>query len=151
MANNIIKMNEGLEKFNLVFTDRNDSAVEIAFNPYDTDILIRMKKAEGNINEAMKTLEKSAEEEPDTETLSRVNEIVGREIDYIFGNKISARVFQNCGPLSMNAAGETFVERFMRAVAPYIRSRVDEAGRAGAERMEKHVGKYAAKAKQAKK
>lgn len=137
-TSNTITIDDGLETFNLVFKGR-DEAVAISFNPNDTDILIRIKKSQENIANALKDIP----EGEDTETLQKINEIVYAEIDYIFGNKISDKVFKHCSPLSLNAKGETYVERFLAAVAPYIRSRIEAAQQASNKRMVKYTAKYA--------
>lgn len=137
-ANNTITLDEGLETFNLVFKER-DEAVPISFNPNDTDIMIRIKKSQENIANALKEIP----EGEDAETLQKINEVIYNEIDYVFGNKISDKVFKHCSPIATNDKGETFVERFLNAVAPHIRSRIEAAQKASNERMAKYTAKYA--------
>lgn len=137
-ANNTITIDDGLETFNLVFKGR-DEAVEISFNPNDTNILIRIEKSQENIENALKDIP----EGEDAETLEKVNEVIYNEVDYIFGNKISDKVFKHCSPLALNDKGETFAERFLAAVAPHIRSRIEAAQKASNERMAKYTAKYA--------
>ena len=139
MNSSTINLSEGLEQFNLVFTDRGE-AVTIEFNPHDSDMLMRIEKSQENIENALKDL--SAVDSGKTDALLRAGNLIRGEIDYIFGNKISDKVFQYCGPLTLNAAGVTFVERFLAAVTPHIRSRIHDANRASADRIAKHTAKY---------
>ena len=139
MATSTIKLTEDLEHFNLVFTERGE-AVDIAFNPRDTDMILRIEKSQGNIDKAL-------DEIPDGEnnTEEKVNTAIRSEIDYIFGAPISDKAFKFCGPLALDSKGVTFVERFLAAVTPYITSRIDEANKASAARIAKHTAKYAKK------
>lgn len=136
-ANNTIVLDDGLETFNLVFKGR-DEAVAISFNPNDIDMLIRIKKSQENIANALKDIPDGE----DTETLQKINEVVYNEIDYIFGSKISDKVFKHCSPLALNDKGETYVERFLNAVAPHISSRIEAAQKASNERVAKYTAKY---------
>lgn len=134
---NTITLDEGLETFNLVFKGR-DEAVAITFNPKDHDLLVRTEKAVANITKALSEI-------PDDDTAEnreKAREFVCNEIDYIFASKISDKVFKNCSPLTSYETGETFVERFLAAVAPYIRQRIDAAEKASLERIKKHTDKY---------
>ena len=141
MATSTIQLTEDLEHFNLVFSERGE-AVDIAFNPRDTDMILRIHTSQENIG---KTLEEVAGVESDTEALENINAAIRAEIDYIFGAPISDKVFQFCGPLALDSKGVTFVERFLAAVTPYITSRIDEANKASAARIAKHTAKYAKK------
>ena len=138
-ANTTITLDEGLETFNLVFKER-EEAVPISFNPNDTDIMIRIKKSQENIANALKEIPEGEGE--DAETLQKINEVIYNEIDYVFGNKISDKVFKHCSPIATNDKGETFVERFLNAVAPHIRSRIEAAQKASEARIAKHTAKY---------
>ncbi len=136
-ANSTIVLDEGLETFNLVFKGR-EGAVEISFNPSDTDLIIRLEKSAANIEKALADIPEKA----DAETLAKANEIIYEQVDYIFGNKISDKVFKNCSPIALNAKGELFIERFMKAVTPYIKDRIVAAREASAARIAKHTSKY---------
>ncbi|MBQ9428617.1 MAG: hypothetical protein IJU41_03625 [Clostridia bacterium] len=138
--NNTIALSEGLEQFNLVFTDRDDDAVTISFNPYDTDIVIRISQSQENISRALD--EFKGEGESSAETLERINGVIYDEIDRIFDSKISDKVFKHCSPLSLDAKGVTFAERFLNAVTPHITGRIQAANKASAARIAKHTGKY---------
>lgn len=142
MSSNTINLSEGIEQFNLVFTDRGE-AVTIAFNPSDTDILMRIEKSRENIESALAEIPK--DETDSAKVVMRAGDIIRKEIDYIFGSKISDKVFMYCSPLSLNASGVTFAERFLAAVTPHIQSRISDANRASAERVAKHTAKYARK------
>lgn len=142
MSSNTINLSEGLEEFNLVFTDRGE-AVTIAFNPSDTDIIVRIEKSRENIEAAFAELSK--EDNSEAASITRAGDIIRQEIDYIFGSKISDKVFMYCSPLTVNADGVTFVERFLAAVTPHIQSRINGANRASAERIAKYTAKYAKK------
>ena len=141
MATSTIKLTEDLEHFNLVFTERGE-AVDIAFNPRDTDMILRIEKSKENIGKA---LDEIPDGENNTEVLEKVNTAIRGEIDYIFGATISDKVFKFCGPLALDSKGVTFVERFLAAVTPYITSRLEEANKASAARIAKHTAKYAKK------
>ncbi len=135
--NATITLDEGLETFNLVFKGR-EEAVAITFNPKDHDLIVRTEKAVANITKAL-------DEMPDdgtAESREKARQLVCDEIDYIFGSKISDKVFKNCSPLTSYETGETFVERFLAAVAPYIRQRIEAAEKASLERIKKYTDKY---------
>lgn len=142
MESNTIKLAEGLEKFNLVFTDRDDEAVEISFNPNDTDIILRIKKATDNISAELEKIGNGESQGSSAEYLRQINEVIYREIDCIFGNNVSEKVFKHCGPLSLNSDGISFAERFLTAIAPHIQKRIEETNKASAMRISKHTAKY---------
>ena len=79
MATSTIKLTEDLEHFNLVFTERGE-AVDIAFNPRDTDMILRIEKSQENIGKA---LDEIPDGENNTEVLEKVNTAIRGEIDYI--------------------------------------------------------------------
>ena len=137
-ANTTIVLDEGLETFNLLFKER-DEAVAITFNPSDTDLVIRLEKSIAAIDEALAGI---SGDDTSSETLKKINEVIYEQVDFIFGNKISDKVFKHCSPIATNAKGETFVERFMNAITPYIRDRVAAARQASVARVSKHTAKY---------
>lgn len=138
-ANSTILLDEGLETFNLAFKGRDD-VVAISFNPSDPDLILRLEKSIVNIDEAIAGV---SDDDTGTEKLKKINEAICEQVDFIFGNNISDKVFKHCSPLATNSKGELFVERFMDAVTPYIRDRAIAARKASEARMAKHTAKYA--------
>lgn len=142
MSSNTINLSEGLEEFNLVFTDRGE-AVTIAFNPSDTDIIMRIEKSRENIEAALAgAIKRGQRRSCVNHTCGRYNPAGDR---LYFCKQDQCKVFKFCSPLTVNADGVTFVERFLAAVTPHIQSRINDANRASAERIAKHTAKYVKK------
>lgn len=149
--NNTININSGLESVNLVFEDRNE-VVTISFNPSDMDIILRINKSQENIKKELDKIPSElklnpnmSEEEEFSEYavfIQKVNDLIYREVDSIFGNSVSKEVFKFCNPLSADKSGLTFIERFLNAVAPYIKERIEKTKKATEKRVDKHIGKY---------
>lgn len=149
--NNTININSGLESVNLVFEDRNE-VVTISFNPSDMDIILRINKSQENIKKELDKIPSElklnsdmSEEEEFSEYavfIQKVNDLIYKEVDSIFGNSVSKEVFKFCNPLSADKSGLTFIERFLNAVAPYIKERIEKTKKATEKRVDKHIGKY---------
>ena len=138
---NTIRLDTGLKTYNLIFTDRDDDCVQISFNPNDIGIIERIESAGDRISKA---IEENPEAFDDTSTVAtEVRKLIYEQVDYIFGNAISEKVFKHCHPLSVDSkSGKYYIERFINAVAPVIKRDVEASNKASQKRMDKHLAKY---------
>lgn len=143
-----IIVNSGLVTYNVVFEDRGIS-VPISFNPNDMNMLTRLEESQKNIEKATEEIPDDINVSEDSENISeyseiikKINDIVYKEIDNIFGNAISKKIFQFCSPLSADKNGITFIERFMNAIAPVMQRDIQQAQAESDKRIAKHIAKY---------
>lgn len=141
MQNLII--DDGFKEFSI----NNDPNKVIRFNPADFGIIER-------INNAYKEIEKVQNEVPDielnndgspvdmlsaaAEAVSKVDNTIKKQIDYIFDSPVSDVVFGNQSPLSM-VKGVPYYERFLNAVVPIIEKEVKAEQEASRKRIEKYT------------
>lgn len=100
------------------FTINNDPDRVIRFNPTDTALVERFKKSQKTLDALIKEL---GETKPDNmeEALERIDTAIKREVDAIFNQPVSEKVFGNQSPLAM-VGGKPLFERFFEAVIPVI-------------------------------
>lgn len=141
MQNLII--DDGFKEFSI----NNDPNRIIRFNPADFGIIER-------INNAYKEIEKVQNEVPDielnndgspvdmlsaaAEAVSKVDNTIKKQMDYIFDSPVSDVVFGNQSPLSM-VKGVPYYERFLNAVVPIIEKEVKAEQEASRKRIEKYT------------
>lgn len=133
------------------FTLNNDPNKVIRFNPSDFSILERFNAAQKKIDEAYKNINEyikinndgspGDELEETAEAISKVNELVREQVDYIFDSNVSSAVFGNQSPLSM-VKGVPFFERFISAAQPFIEREIVAEQKASQKRIEKYTKVY---------
>lgn len=129
------------------FTINNDPNKVIRFNPSDFGIIERINNAYKEIEDVQNSvddIELNNDGSPvdflnnAAETVSRVSNIIKKEIDYIFDSPVSEVVFGNQSPLSM-VKGAPFYERFLNAVVPIIEKEVKAEQTASQKRISKYT------------
>lgn len=100
------------------FTINNDPDRVIRFNPTDTAMVERFKKSQKALDALIGEL---GETKPDNmeEALERLDTAIKREVDAIFNQPVSEKVFGKQSPMTM-IGGKPLFERFFEAVIPVI-------------------------------
>ena len=125
-----------------------EKEVEIAFNPTDPDLPTRLKKAQKNIEEAVKNtkdfeVDENGEisNEAYTEQAEALKKVIFDNIDYAFGNNICDGVFKFCSPF-MIVNGDIFAIQFFEKITPVIEMIIREEKKNLDENVNKHLKKY---------
>lgn len=121
----------------------------IYFNPNDPDLILRMRKLEGNVSAKIKDLADVELKEDGTpvdksliDVFEKAQGILKDELDKAFGGAVSAVVFKHCSPFAI-VEGNYFIFQFIETVLPVIEKHNAEASIAAKNRMAKHIAKYA--------
>lgn len=147
-----IEIDTGLIKFNLRDKTTQELYGTIEFNPTDFNILKRFDEARETIINAQKDFETDdVELKSDgtpTETskdiikaVDKLNDLICKQIDYIFDNDISKVVFGNKSPLAL-IKGNLFFENFMNAVQPIIEREINNQMVETEKKTSKYTSKY---------
>ncbi len=121
------------------FTINNDPDRTIRFNPSDVAIVERLNKASDALQKLV--AEKADEPENTAETIERLDAAIKEQVDYIFNQPVSDKVFGNQSPMAP-VGGKMLFERFLEAATPVIMSHVKAERKAS----EKRIGKYVSEA-----
>lgn len=142
MSEKII-LNSGLKTIEIEFEDRNVTT-EIKFNPADPDLALRFSKFQERVDKKISELEEIELNTDGTpkdlsyvKQIEDINDIIYSELDYAFGNKISAQLFQFCNPMA-SVGGKYFVVSFIEAITPVIQ----KCAIAEKNALQKHFAKY---------
>ena len=141
-----MKLSTGKVAFPIEF-DNGDKDT-IYFNPSDPNLFIRFAEFETKIRERLKDVEDYEltengfpRNEELIENFKRINNIVYKELDIAFGNKISDVVFKHCSPFAI-VGGEYFIVQFVEALRPEIEKQNKKAQSEIQKKMSKHTAKY---------
>ncbi len=165
-----IKLSTGKVAFPIEFD--NGDVQNIYFNPSDPELATRLMSAKDKIAEKVNNLnfedfELSNSGEPITideiddvqnlseEQLKKITErakliskvvtetkkIICEELDAAFDSDISSVVFKYCSPLAI-VDGNYFILNFLEAIAPELRTYIENANKDAEKKMQKHIGKY---------
>lgn len=129
------------------FTLQNDPNRVIRFNPADFGIIERIKKAYDEIDNATKfdtDIDLKADGTPlelvgqAADIVSDMDNIIKRQVDYIFNSPVSEMVFGNQSPMGM-VNGVPLYERFLSTLIPVIQEEVKAEMAASQKRISKYT------------
>ncbi len=125
------------------FTINNDPDRTIRFNPSDMAIVERLYKASEALEKLVaENAEKDAETPEDAaRAIERLDAAIREQVDYIFNQPVSNKVFGHQSPMAP-VGGKMLFERFIEAATPVIMSYVKAERKAS----EKRIGKYVSEA-----
>lgn len=131
-----INFDDGYKEFSI----NNDPDRTICFNPSDVAIVERFHKASGALEKLIaENGEKEAGTPEDTaEAIKGLDEAIREQIDYIFNQPVSNKVFGNQSPMAP-VGGKMLFERFLEAVIPVITSYMKAEMKASEKRISKYV------------
>lgn len=143
-----INYEEGYKEFNL----NGDESRVIRFNPGDPNIMLRAEEAQERINEwkgKIENIELNAEgtaasEEGDARSMLReFNDLIRRELDYIFGADIYDIAFGKQSPLCIVGEKKSFlVEAFLESAMQIIEKETEEFAKTSRARVSKYTKEY---------
>lgn len=116
------------------FTINNDPDRTIRFNPSDVAIVERLHKA----SDALEKLISENTEADAAEAIERMDAAIREQVDYIFNQPVSNKVFGNQSPMAP-VGGKMLFERFLEAATPIIMSHVKAERKASEKRISKYV------------
>lgn len=126
---------------NIIFEDgykefmiNNDPDRTIRFNPSDVGIAERFR-------EAYKAIDRLVQEKREGDTVELIREMdegIKEQIDFIFNQPVSEKVFGGQSPMAP-VAGKMLFERFLEAVLPVITESIGKEKKASSERIGKYV------------
>lgn len=146
MAN--ISFDDGFE----TFTINNDPERIIRINPKDTNILARFETAMKRLKEesmAISGIRVQANGSPaesseisleeSTRQLDSFNQLINRELNYIFNADVATAAFGNQSPVSLvGSEGKFLFEAFLEAALVAVKEKIEETTR----QMNDRTGKY---------
>ena len=134
-----INFDDGYKEFSI----NNDPERTIRFNPSDVAIVERLHKASEALEKLVtENAELSAETSEDAaKAIERLDTAIKEQVDYIFNQPVSNKVFGNQSPMAP-VGGKMLFERFLEAATPVIMSYVKAERKAS----EKRIGKYVSEA-----
>lgn len=141
-----MKLSTGKVAFPIEF-DNGDNTV-IYFNPFDPDLMIRLKNFQSRMNNKIQELEDielSNEGKPvyssDVDAFEKIQDIFKQELDFAFGGSISNEIFKYCSPFAI-VNGEYFISQFLEAITPEIERHIKKMSAESEKKMSKHLDKY---------
>lgn len=136
MATKDLVIDSGLVTYNIKDRDGREFG-QFSFNPSDTDIVKRHAK----VIERLEKLEIS-ETEDMADSLTKIDDLFCKEINYLLGADVAESFFSIMGPLSPLESGQFFIESVLDAIGQAIQIETGERVKKIAGKINKHTSKY---------
>lgn len=134
------------------FSINGDESRVIRFNPDDPNILVRAEEAQKRISEKQGLLttvklrpdgSPVSNSEAASEALREFDEMIRKEINYVFNADVYDTVFAGQSPLCIVGEEKDFLfEAFLKAAMPIIEEGIAEFNAKGMDRIEKYTKEY---------
>jgi hypothetical protein len=138
-----LNFDDGYKEFSI----NGDESRVIRFNPADFGILERIKDAYDAIEKAS-DIKEDIELKPDgtpksellqaAEIVKYVNDVINKQIDYIFNSNVSEVAFGKQSPLGL-VKGVPLYKRFLDTVMPVIKKEVEKEMKESQKRISKYT------------